>query len=63
MNGVNMKFEVVENAGEWIVRREGEELARFVEQDLALSHVAERLREADVTDGGASVSVRYQSRL
>ena len=57
-----MKFEVVENAGEWIVQHEGEELGRFLEQDLALSHVADRLREADVSDGGASLSVRYQAR-
>lgn len=56
-----MKFEVVENGGEWIVRRDGEEVARFAAQDLALSHVADRLREGDAT-AGASLSVRYQAR-
>ena len=55
-----MKFEVVENSGEWIVRREGEEVGRFPEQDLALSHVADRLRE--VGDGGASLAMRYQAK-
>ncbi|WP_183280986.1 hypothetical protein [Phenylobacterium zucineum] len=56
-----MKFEVVESAGEWIVRREGEEIARFAGQDEALSHVADRLREADPAEG-ASLAMRYQRR-
>lgn len=56
-----MRFEVVESAGEWIVRREGEEVARFAAQDQALSHVADRLRNVDAA-GGASLAVRYQAR-
>ena len=56
-----MRYEVVEDAGEWIVRSEGCELARFSDQDTALNHVAERLRDADASQP-ASISVRYQSR-
>lgn len=56
-----MKFEVVESAGEWIVRREGQELARFAAQDEALNDVAARLREADASQP-ASLAMRYQRR-
>lgn len=56
-----MKFEVVESAGEWIVRREGQEVARFAAQDEALNDVAARLREADASQP-ASLSMRYQRR-
>ena len=57
-----MKYEVVENAGEWIVRRQGVELGRFTAQDEALSDVAERLRSAPEPDGSVSLTVRYQAR-
>jgi hypothetical protein len=56
-----MNYEVVENAGEWIVTREGCEVGRFDNQDRALHHVAERLRGADRTCA-ASLAVRYQAR-
>lgn len=56
-----MKFEVVETGGEWVVSREGEELARFAEQDAALNDVAGRLREAD-GEGPATLSMRYERR-
>ncbi|MFN3582489.1 hypothetical protein [Phenylobacterium sp.] len=56
-----MKFEVVECGGEWIVRREGQEVARFGAQDEALNDVAARLREADASQP-ASLSMRYQRR-
>jgi len=56
-----MRYEVVEDAGEWIVRREGSELARYADQDAALHDVAGRMRDAD-TSTPASLSVRYQSR-
>jgi hypothetical protein len=56
-----MKFEVVESAGEWIVRREGQEVARFAAQDEALNDVAARLRDADASQP-ASLSMRYQRR-
>jgi hypothetical protein len=56
-----MKFEVIENDGEWIVRREGCEVARFGAQDEALSHVAAQLRAAE-GDGPASLAMRYARR-
>jgi len=57
-----MKYEVVEHLGEWIVRRDGVELARFGEQLAALSDVTDRL--ANSTDGKESYSLamRYQAR-
>lgn len=57
-----MKYEVIESAGSWIVQHQGEEVARFPEQNQALSEVARRLGESDVGDAGASFSVRYQAR-
>ncbi len=57
-----MKYAVVEAAGEWIVQREGLELARFRDQIEALTHVAELLREADHPDGSFSLAMRYQAR-
>lgn len=56
-----MKFEVVELGGEWIVSREGEELARFRAQDEALNDVAARLSEVRA-DQPATLSMRYQRR-
>lgn len=57
-----MKYEVVESLGEWIVRRNGAEVARFGEQVEALAHVAERLSEASEADASYSLSVRYEAR-
>lgn len=56
-----MKFEVVESGGEWIVSRDGQELARFLGQDEALNDVAGRLREVDA-EQSATLSMRYQRR-
>lgn len=56
-----MRFEVVEEADEWIVRSEGCELARFGDQDTALHDVADRLRNAD-SKAPAGLSVRYQTK-
>lgn len=56
-----MRYEVVEETGEWIVRSEGSELARFADQDAALQDVATRLRDADGSTP-ASLSVRYQPK-
>ena len=56
-----MRYEVIEDAGEWIVRREGCELARFADQNAALHDVASRMRDADATTP-ASLAVRYQSK-
>lgn len=56
-----MRYEVVEDSGEWIVWSEGCELARFTDQDTALNDVAGRLRDADSTVP-ASLCVRYENR-
>lgn len=56
-----MRYEVVEQAAEWIVFNDGREIARFSEQDLALTYVADRLRDAD-SSVAASLCVRYQGR-
>ena len=56
-----MRFEVVEEADEWIVRSEGCELARYGDQDAALHDVADRLREAD-SGAPAGLSMRYRSK-
>jgi len=56
-----MRYEVVEDEGEWIVRSEGCELARHANQDAALHDVANRMRDADHSTP-ASLSVRYQSK-
>ncbi|MFI4949695.1 MAG: hypothetical protein ACHP7A_01505 [Caulobacterales bacterium] len=57
-----MKYEVVENRGEWIVRRDGVEVARFDQQLDALSDVAERLSQADEGADSYSLAMRYQAR-
>ena len=57
-----MKFEVLENNGEWIVRCDGVELARFGEQLEALNDVAERLRDDSADDTSYSLAMRYQAR-
>jgi hypothetical protein len=57
-----MKYEVIQAAEDWIVQSEGVELARFAEQDLALEHVAARLREAEPGADAVSLSVRYRAR-
>jgi len=56
-----MRFEVVEDADEWIVRSEGCELGRFTDQDKALHDSPARLREADASESSA-LSVRYRNR-
>jgi hypothetical protein len=56
-----MRFEVVEDADEWIVRSEGSELARYSDQETALHDVADRLRDVD-TGQPASLSVRYRAK-
>jgi len=57
-----MKYEVVEHLGEWIVRRDGEELARFDEQLAALADVTERLGGSKPADESYSLAVRYAAR-
>ncbi len=57
-----MRFEVVEMSGEWIVRCDGVELARYGEQPEALADVAERLRDDRADDASYSLAMRYQAR-
>ena len=57
-----MKFEVVESASDWILRRDGIELARFSEQDQALAEVARRLRTSEEHDLSYSLAMRYAAR-
>ncbi len=57
-----MKYEVVEDGGEWIVQREGVEVARFGQQDDALADIAERLRDKSPDAGSYSLTMRYQPR-
>jgi hypothetical protein len=57
-----MKYEVLEESGEWIVRRDGVEVARFAEQDSALADVAARLRGQAAEPGSFSLTMRYQPR-
>jgi hypothetical protein len=59
-----MKFEVVEDDGGWIVRRNGVEVARHREQEEALADIAERLRgdRQDDLDLSYSLTMRYQAR-
>jgi hypothetical protein len=57
-----MKYEVVESLGEWIVRRDGVELARFGDQVAALTDVAGRLGQESEGDASYSLAVRYQAR-
>jgi hypothetical protein len=57
-----MKYEVIESGGEWIVQREGVELARFADQSEALDDIAARLREVEPGEAAVSLRVRYQAR-
>jgi hypothetical protein len=57
-----MKFEVVEQGGAWIVRRDGVELGRYAEQVNALTDVSERLRFVEPAEGAVSLAMRYEAR-
>jgi hypothetical protein len=57
-----MKLEVVEDQDNWIVRRDGEDLARFGDQDEALAEATERLRQDAIDRGLHSFAVRYLER-
>jgi hypothetical protein len=56
-----MRFEIIEQAGAWVVRSEETELARFDSQAKALEDVAVRMRQADRSKP-ASLVVRYEQR-
>jgi hypothetical protein len=55
-------YEVVEAAGEWIVRKAGLEVARYDAQAAALQAVAERMRKESGGDAAAAFAMRFQSR-
>ncbi|MDB5417140.1 MAG: hypothetical protein JWP50_559 [Phenylobacterium sp.] len=57
-----MKYEVIETGGEWIVQRDGVEMARFANQSAALDEVAARLRDAAPGEEAVSLRVSYQAR-
>ena len=57
-----MNYEVLEDSGEWVVTRDGVEVARFGEQDDALADIAERLRDSPTDSGSYSLTVRFQPR-
>ena len=57
-----MKFEVIEMGGEWIVRRDGADLARYGDQLDALADIGERLREAGEAEASYSLAMRYEHR-
>jgi hypothetical protein len=56
-----MRYEVIEESDDWVVASGGCELARYADQDTALSDVATRLKAADAS-APASLSVRYKTR-
>lgn len=60
IGGLSM-YEVVETAGEWIVRHAGLEVARYDAQATALQAVAERLRQEDTRDRPISFSMRFSN--
>lgn len=56
-------YEVVEAAGEWIVRQAGEEVARYDAQAEALQAVSERMRQqGGGGDHPVSFAMRFQAR-
>jgi hypothetical protein len=57
-----MKFELVEDLEQWIVRRDGVELARYGNQLEALADVTERLQRAGEVEGSHSLAMRYRPR-
>lgn len=54
-------FEIVESAGEWIVREGGAEVARYEAQAVALRAIAERMREQSPQDQPVAFAIRYDS--
>lgn len=58
-----MKYEVVESLGEWIVRRDGVEVARFEGQPDALADIAARLSQAGEAEHASySLAMRFEAR-
>jgi hypothetical protein len=57
-----MTYELIELGGEWIVCREGHEVARFARRGEATDHLAGLMRKIDVGDRPVSLRLRYQLR-
>ncbi|MBS0332505.1 MAG: hypothetical protein JSS35_07045 [Proteobacteria bacterium] len=57
-----MKLEVVEDRDAWIVRQDGQDLARHRDQDAALADAAQRLRDCPQDGKGHAFGVRYLER-
>jgi hypothetical protein len=55
-------YEVVEAAGEWIVRQGGLEVGRYSAQSAALQAVAERMRKEASPDQPVTFSMRFGNR-
>lgn len=55
-------YEVVEAAGEWIVRKAGLEVARYDVQAAALQAVAQRMRQESGGDAAVAFAMRFQAR-
>jgi hypothetical protein len=54
-------YEIVENAGVWVVFQGGFEVARFDEEDAAMQAVSESMREQP-NDEPVAFSIRFSAR-
>jgi len=54
-------FEIGETAGEWVVRQEGREVARFHAEEHAMLAVSERMRD-HAGDEPVAFSIRFNGR-
>jgi len=54
-------YEIVENAGVWVVFQSGHEVARFGAEDDAMQAVSERMRE-QLKDEPVAFSIRFSAR-
>jgi len=54
-------YEIVENAGVWVVFQSGHEVARFGAEDDAMQAVSERMRE-QLNDEPVAFSIRFSAR-
>jgi hypothetical protein len=55
-------YEVVEAAGEWIVRKAGLEVGRYVAQSEALRAVADKLRSENRGESTVAFAMRFEER-
>lgn len=57
-----MRYEVVESAEEWVVRRDGVEVARFARQGAAFDEVARHIQGESQYPGRVSLGLHFQRR-